>query len=168
MENRLINIGKIFTTFGLNGEVKVYPYADKKTFESFEGKGVWIDNGELSTLVKVKKLRHSGKIYLVKLDGFDTLNGSKRIVGKFLCVEEKDLPEIEKEEYYFYQIIGVKVYDENNKFLGRVKDVIQTGANDVFVVKNGEEEMLIPSVKDYILDLNLENSQMVVRKLVWY
>ncbi len=168
MGRRLIEIGKIFTTFGLNGEVKIYPYTDGETFETFEGKDVWVDGGELSISVKVENVKHSGKNYLVKLNGFDTLNKSKRIVGKFLCVEEKELPKIKEDEYYLYQIIGTEVYDENDEFLGRVKDVIQTGANDVFVVKDGEEELLVPSVKDYILSLDLENSRMIVKKMVWY
>lgn len=168
MGKHLIEIGKIFTTFGLNGEVKIYPYADREIFEAFEGKDVWIDNGDLSISVKIKNVKRSGKSYLVKLKDFNTLNKSKRIVGKFLCVEEEKLPAIKKDEYYFYQIIGVEVYDENDEFLGKVKDVIQTGANDVFVVKNGEKEMLVPSVKDYVLNLDLENSRMIVKKMVWY
>lgn len=168
MEKRLIEIGKIFTTFGLSGEVKIFPYADREIFEAFEGKDVWIDGGDFSIPVKLKNVKRSGKSYLVKLKGFDTLNKSKSVVGKFLCVEEKELPTIKKNEYYFYQIIGIKVYDENDEFLGRVKDVIQTGANNVFIVEDGEKEMLIPSVKDYVLNLDLENSRMIVKKMVWY
>ncbi len=168
MKKNLIEVGKIFTTFGLDGEVKVYPYTDKETFEAFEGRDIWIYDEEFSISAKVESLKRSGKSYVVKLNDFDALNKSKRIVGKFLCVEEEKLPTVKENEYYFYQIIGVEVYDENDEFLGKIRDVIQTGANDVFVVEDGEKEMLIPSVKDHVLSLDIENSKMIVKKMVWY
>lgn len=176
MKNEFVEIGKIFTTFGLKGCVKVYPYSDGQTFESFKGKKIWIGNGQMLVSVKMRNVKRANKkSYLVELDGFDTIDKSRRIVGETICVEEKELPPVGSGEYYFYQVIGMKVYDESGNFLGVVKDVIQTGANDVFVVetevletKRQDEGFLIPSVKDYVLDMDLENSRMIVKRMEWY
>ncbi len=165
-----VEIGKIYTTFGLNGEVKIYAYTEEKVFCSFDGKDVWIESGSsLPIKVKMNKVRPSKKrSFLVKLEGFDSLNQSKRVVGRTVSVEKSSLPPSKEGEYYFYEIIGMKVFDENDTYVGEVSDVIQTGANDVFVVKNEESEILVPAVKDYILKLDKANSKLKIRRLVWY
>ncbi len=186
MKKEFIEIGKIFTTFGLKGCVKVYPYSDDRTFESFKGKEIWVGTGQILINVKMKDVKRANKkSYLVKLDGFDTIDKSRKIVGKAICVEEKELPPVGNDEYYFYQVIGMRVYDESSNLLGVVKDIIQTGANDVFVVRgessvetslpfsqsrqeSQDEEILIPSVKDYVLDMDFENSRMIVKRMEWY
>ncbi len=190
MKSRLVEIGKIFTTFGLKGCVKVYPYSDAQIFESFKGKAIWIDDEQAHIEVKMKDVKPANKKnYLVELEGFDTIEKSKRIVGKTICIEEKELPPVRNDEYYFFQVIGMEVYDESNNLIGVVEDVIQTGANDVFVVESNafrekaqiislknfdsrhqsqSEEILIPSVKDYVLKMDLKNSRMTVRRMEWY
>jgi len=171
VKDKFVEIGKIFTTFGLKGCVKVYPYSDSQTFESFKGKKIWIGNGQMPMSVKMSDVKRANKkSYLVELDGFNTIEKSKRIVGKIISVKEKELPPLGRDEYYFYQVIGMEAYDESNNLIGVVEDVIRTGANDVFVIKieTRDEEILIPSVKDYVLDIDFENSRMVVKMMEWY
>ncbi len=169
MEGR-VEIGKIYTTFGLKGDVKVYPYTEKEIFSKFNGKDVWIENSSSFPLkVKMSQVRFSNKkSFLVKLEGFDTVGKAKRIVGKNLTVPKSSLPPSKDGEYYFYEVIGMEVYDEENVYIGKVSDVIQTGANDVFVVKDSDIEMLVPVVEDYILELDKEDSRLKIRRLVWY
>ncbi len=169
MNKRHVEIGKIYTTFGLKGEVKVYAY-EKSLFGNLKGKSVWIEDDSSSLQVKIKNAKPSKKNdFLVSLEGFDNINKSKRIVGKAITVEEGELPPIEEDEYYFYQVIGMEVYDENENYIGEVVDIIQTGSNDVFVVKKGErEEVLVPVIKDYIIKLDKAHSKIKMKKMVWY
>ncbi len=170
MNERRVEIGKIYTTFGLNGDVKVYTYVEDAVFQTFDGEEIWIGDEDSSLKVKVKSAKLSKKKnFLVKLEGFDSVGKSKRIVGKTITIEESKLPAVKEDEYYFYQVIGMKVYDEDGNYLGKIADVIQTGSNDVFVVKNENgEELMIPSIKDYILKLDKEHSELKIRKMVWY
>lgn len=163
----LVAIGKIYTTFGLEGGVKVYPYADRSTFEHFENRQVWIGNERIPVRSRILSARWANKNYLVEFDGFDSIEKAKRITGKSIYVDESELPPVKEGEYYFFQIVGAEVYDEDGLFLGKVKEIIQTGANDVFVVE-GDEELLIPSVEDYIVDMDIEHSRITVRKMEWY
>ncbi len=170
MKERHVEIGKIYTTFGLKGDVKVYVYTEDDVFDSFQGKQVWIEDGSSSLKVKLKSAKLSKKKnFLVKLEGFDSVNKSKRIVGKKITVEENELPSVGKDEYYFYQVVGMEVYDEDEKYVGKIEDVIQTGSNDVFVVKSEKgDEVLIPSIKDYVLNLDKAHSKIKIKKMIWY
>ena len=169
MSERHVEIGKIYTTFGLKGNVKVYAY-EESVFQTLNGRYVWIEDETSSVKVKIESAKLSKKNnFLVKLEGFDSVGKSKRIIGKMITIEEDMLPPTKDDEYYFYQVVGMKVYDEDENYLGKVVDVIQTGSNDVFVVKDDlEEEFLIPSVKDYVLSMDKAHSKIKTKKMVWY
>jgi 16S rRNA processing protein RimM len=104
--------------------------------------------------------------YVVKFAGFDSIDKARKISGESIYVEESDLPALKKGEYYFYQIIGSDVYYESGEFVGPVKDIIQTGSNDVLII--GEEEILIPVIKDYIVNMDIKSKKITVRKLEWF
>jgi 16S rRNA processing protein RimM len=169
MSERHVEIGKIYTTFGLKGDVKVYAY-EESVFQALNGKDVWIEDETSSIKVKIESAKLSKKNnFLVKLEGFNNVGKSKRIIGKMITIEEDMLPPTRDDEYYFYQVVGMEVYDEDENYLGKVVDVIQTGSNDVFVVRdNLEKEFLIPSIKDYVLSMDKTHSKIKTKKMVWY
>ncbi len=163
----LVAIGKIFSTFGLDGSVKIYAYADQETLQKFVNHEVWIgQNSKKSFKMTVESITKMNNYYIAKLSSVGTIDKARRISGNLIYVNESDLPVLEKDEYYFYQVIDSEVYYENGDLLGKVVDIIQTGSNDVLIV--GNEEILIPIIKDYVIEMDLKARKIVVRKMEWF
>jgi len=162
-----IVIGKITRTHGLFGNVKVFPMTNvKEVFSNL--KHVFIQDEARNGIyrVTVQKMKKVGKEYLVKIEGIDSLEKAKKIVGLQLAIRLEDLPKLKTGEYYFYQLLNVEVYDEQGKRLGKVVDIIETGSNDVAVVKGDSGEILIPMIKECVVEFEPQK-KLVVRLLEW-
>lgn len=145
----------------------MHAYAEDKAIENFKDQEVWIGQNARGLLkVKMVSISKMNDHYVVKFAGFDSIDKARKISGESIYVEESDLPALKKGEYYFYQIIGSDVYYESGEFVGPVKDIIQTGSNDVLII--GEEEILIPVIKDYIVNMDIKSKKITVRKLEWF
>jgi 16S rRNA processing protein RimM len=163
----LVAIGKIFSIFGLDGKVKFYSYVEDRDLASFVDRDVWIGQNSRKVIkVKINFVTKMNNHHVMGFLGFDSAEKAKKITGQMMYINETELPALKKDEYYFYQIIGTFVYYEDGSKVGMVKDVIQTGSNDVLVV--GDDEVLIPMIKDYILKIDVENNEIVVRKMEWF
>ena len=97
------------------------------------------------------------------MKGIDSIEDVERYKGKDLVIERKDALPLKEDEYFIGDLIGIRVVTENGEELGRVKDVLQTGANDVYVVeREGEKEVLLPAIRECILKVDLEKGEMRV------
>lgn len=103
------------------------------------------------------------------------MDEAKKIMGYEIYIETKNLPQLKEDEYYWYEIIGSEVYYENGEYVGKVSDIIETGANDVIFVKNEhsnsdlqDQETLIPMTDFHVLELKKEEKIIVVKKMEWY
>lgn len=148
-----MELGKIVNTFGLKGEVKVYPYVDYIS----KVKNVYI-NGKL---MKIEKARYQKNIAIVKIKGIDTIEQAEELKNLILEMERKDAPELPKGTYYINDLIGFDVYTDEGKLLGKLDDIFTTGANDVYQVG----EILLPAIKDVIKQIDTENKKIVVHML---
>lgn len=161
METRF-QIGVISSTHGIRGEVKVFPTTDDpKRFKKL--KEVILDTGKEEQVLKIQGVKFFKKFVILKFEGYDNINDIEKYKGKSLFVERKDAVPLEEDEYYIADMIGMKVMTDEGEEFGTLKDVMETGANDVYVIemKDGKE-VLIPAIKQCVLDIDVEKMCMTI------
>ena len=164
MEDRF-QVGVISSTHGIAGEVKVYPTTDDpKRFKKL--KSVLLDTGKELRELEVSGVKFFKQMVILKFRGYDKIEDILPYKGKSLYVTRENAVRLEKNEYFIADLIGMKVYEEDDSCLGELTDVLQTGANDVYVVKmeNGKD-VLIPAIRQCILDVDIEAGRMKVHLL---
>ena len=161
----MIKIGKIVGSFGIKGELKVYPYTnDIDMFLKF--KEFYIDNKEEFSEIKIAGSRKRKNIILIMVEGIGNIEDSLPLLEKNIYIEESSLPSLEEGESYVYQLLSSQVYDETGNYLGAIEDVFSAGAHDIYSVINDEgEEILIPVIPGVILSKDMENKKIVVKIL---
>ena len=154
-----ILIGKIVNVVGLKGELKVYCYADRKErFEELEQ--VWLEEQPYP----IQKVRYQGNVVILKLQGIDDRNQAESQRNKGVYIQESDLAELPEGTYYVRDLIGTAVTGEDGCLLGSLSDVIQSSAQDLYEVRTKEgKKVLIPAVKEFILEINMEQKSMKVK-----
>lgn len=163
MEN-MLQVGAITSTHGLQGEVKVFPTTDDpKRYNQL--KEVWLDTGKEKVNLKVERVRYFKQFVIVKFRGFDRIEDVERFVKKSLYVTRDQAVRLKKDEYFVADLIGLRIMNEDGSSLGILSDVLSTGANDVYVVTEGQREILIPAIKQCILQVNVEEGFVKVHLL---
>lgn len=153
----LFRVGVISNTHGIRGEVKVYPTTDNvRRFDDL--KEVILDTGKEQHNLHVTSVKYFKNMVILKFKEFDNINDIIPYKGMDLLVTRENAIPLEEGEYYIADIIGSKVITDEDKILGTLTDVLQTGANDVYVVKTKDgKEVLLPSIEECILDRDIEN-----------
>lgn len=153
----LFRVGVISNTHGIRGEVKVYPTTDNvRRFDDL--KEVILDTGKEQLILHVTSVKYFKNTVILKFKEFDNINDIIPYKGMDLLVTRENAIPLEEGEYYIADIIGSKVITDEDKILGTLTDVLQTGANDVYVVKTKDgKEVLLPSIEECILDRDIEN-----------
>lgn len=160
----LFRVGVIANTHGIRGEVKVFPTTDDpRRYDSL--KEVLLDTGTEKIPLKVSNVRYFKNLVIVKFKGIDNINDIEKYKGKDLYVTRENAVPLEEDEYYIADIIGAEVYTDDGKEFGVLSDVLETGANLVFVVKHEGKEVLIPSIPDCVKELDTEAKKVVVHLL---
>ena len=157
-----LEIGQIVNTSGLKGFLKVIPLTDDITrFEDL--KTVYIQEKKDLVEFKIQDVKYSKNMVLLKLEGIDDIGEAEKFKNFYIKINRKDAVELEEDSYFIVDIIGCKVFTDENEFLGKVIDVFQTGSNDVYTVKNNEDkEILLPAIEDVIKNVNIENKKIVI------
>ncbi|MGI6548962.1 MAG: ribosome maturation factor RimM [Syntrophomonadales bacterium] len=165
LTREMINVGEICGTRGLQGELKVLPLTDFP--ERFKGmEKIWVECGPGSGYYKIEYCRPYKQFLLFKFAGINTVEAAGGLVKGLLKVDEKEVFPLPEDTHYIFQLLGLKVDDLEKGPLGVVTDVLKTGANDVYVVKGDRYgEVLIPAIKDVVLDIDLTTGRMKVRLL---
>ncbi len=157
--------GKIITTHGLRGEVKVYPLTDSP--DDFKRlKEVVVKKGDKTSCHRLEKAARFKNVMIVKLSDIDDVDTARTYVDSLLLAERDQLKELRKDQYYEADLIGMKVSDERYGELGVLSEVLHTGANDVYSVRLEDgKELLLPAIHSCILDVDVENKSMRVHVL---
>lgn len=164
MEN-LLQVGIISSTHGIRGEVKVFPTTDdagrfKKLKEAL------LDTGKERLCLKIESVKFFKQFVILKFEGYDNINDIEPYKGKSLYVTRENAVKLEKDEYFIADLIGVSVCSDDGKVKGRLKDVIETGANDVYVIALEDgRELLLPAIRECVLDVNLGEQKMTIHVL---
>lgn len=158
----LLKVGVITTTHGVRGEVKVFPTTDDA--ERFlELEYVLLDTGRELRRLDIKNVRFFKNLVILKFDGIDNINDIEKYKGKDLWIPREEAQELGKDEYYIADLQGLKVVLEDGTEFGTLRDVMETGANDVYIIDSKEHgEVLLPAIKECILDVDLEKNTMTV------
>ena len=158
----LLKVGVITTTHGVRGEVKVYPTTDEP--ERFlELDYVLLDTGRELRKLEIKNVKFFKNLVILKFKGVDNINDIEKYKGRDLWIPRKEGQELEEDEYYIADLLGMSVVLEDGQEFGTFKDVMETGANVVYIIDSAEHgEVLLPAIKECILDVDLEKNVMTI------
>ncbi|HIZ79420.1 MAG TPA: ribosome maturation factor RimM [Candidatus Lachnoclostridium stercorigallinarum] len=161
----MLRVGVISSTHGVRGEVKVFPTTDDPArFEDLET--VFLDTGKEMLELEIAGVKFFKNMVILKFKGYDNINDIEKYRGKDLWITREQAVPLGEDENFVADLIGLSVITDQGETLGTMKDVMFTGANDVYVVEreNGKE-LLLPAIKDCILDVDLEKGVMTVHVL---
>lgn len=161
----LLQVGIISSTHGVRGEVKVFPTTDDvNRFKKL--KEVLLDTGNGQLKLQIESVKFFKQFVILKFKGYNNINDIEKYKGKSLLVTRENAVKLKKDEYFIADLIGMKVENEDGSFSGILKDVIETGANDVYTVlcENGRE-VLIPAIRECILSVDTDKREMKVHLL---
>lgn len=160
MQQRL-EIGQIVNTFGIKGEIKVTPFTDDITrFDDLEK--VYVKSKKQSKQYKVEKARYHKNMVLLKLEGINNPEDAEMLRNAFLEIDREDAIPLEEGTYFIADLIGLDVYTDEGKLLGKVDDIYNTGANDIYVIKDElGKQILLPGIKEVIKEVILDEKIIV-------
>ena len=161
----MLRVGVIASTHGVRGEVKVFPTTDDaKRFK--ELKKVILDTGKEYIPMEIEHVKFFKNMVILKFKGYDNINEIEKYKSRDLLITRDQAVDLAPDEYFITDLIGLAVVSDQGVELGTLKDVLETGANDVYVVamKDGKELML-PAIGDCILNVDLEQRRMEVHVL---
>lgn len=165
MPSSYLQLGTVVRAWGLEGEVKVDPCADSLTLAPGlrsvhvrppGGDGAWYEVGHV---------RRAGSAWIMKLRGVETPEQAKRLVSHELLIPRSRAPELPEGSFYHADLLGLRVRSETGQELGRIVEIIETGANDVYVVHGRQGEWLLPATVEVVRRVDLEGEVMLVRPL---
>ena len=160
MQKRL-EVGQIVNTFGIKGELKVTPFTDDiNRFDYLEK--VYVKSKKDEKLYKVENARYHKNMVLLKLEGIENPEQGELLKNSYLEIDRADAIPLEEGQYFIVDLIGLDVYTDEGKLLGKVEDIYNTGANDIYVVKDElGKQVLLPGIKEVIKEVKLDDKIIV-------
>ena len=157
-----MQVGIITQTHGIRGEVKVFPTTDDAArFKKL--KEVIMDNDRERMKLEIEGVKFSKQYAILKFKGYDSINDIEKYKGAKLYIKREQAVKLKKDEYFIADLIDMDVVTEDGDYFGRIKDVLVTGANDVYVVtREDETEVLLPAIKDCVREINMEQNKVTV------
>lgn len=156
-------IGRIATTHGVRGMVKVFPTTDDiKRFEQLKQVTLELPTGQ-ERIVTITSVKYLNQFVLLAFEEVTDMNQAILLKQSIIKIpKEKAIP-LKKNEYYVMDLMGLDVYEEGGTYIGPIIDVIFTGSNEVYVIKDSENhELLLPAIKECILSVDMEKRRMDV------
>lgn len=159
-----LEIGQIVNTFGIKGMVKVVPYTDDiKRFEKL--KTIYIKTKNKTEKYDIEEIKYHKNMVLLKLKGIDKIEQAEILKNSYLEIDRKDGIK-DEDSYYIVDLIGLEIYTDENKLLGKLEDIFNTGSNDIYVVKDElGKQILLPAIADVVKEINLEEKRIIVHLL---
>ena len=145
-----MEIGKIVNTVGLKGEVKVYPYIDDFTDIKF----VYVNNNKM----EIENIRNKKTVVVIKFKEISNIDEAENLRNSIIELDDEDAPELEEGRYYIKDLIGFEVITDEGKVLGKLDDIFNTGANDIYQVG----EILLPGIDEVIKEIDKEKKKITV------
>lgn len=164
-EDSLLLIGQVVRTQGIKGAIRILPFGRGAT--SFTpGCVIYLQKKQGTRRpLTVASFRKHGQMTILSLREVEKIAEAQELVGCFVFVAKENLPALPPDEFYWYQLLGLKVQTEKGTFLGTLAEIMPTGSNDVFVVRKDHQECLIPATDEVIAQVDLKKKTMVIRPL---
>ncbi|MDE6538895.1 MAG: ribosome maturation factor RimM [Ruminococcus sp.] len=160
MKKEYLEAGKIVNTHGIKGEVKIMPYTDVPELLC-EFDRLFLNKQEIF----IERSRVAKNMVIAKFEGVDTPEQAEKLRNKILYMHRDDL-ELDDDTYFIQDLIGIEVRDaETGVIYGKIVDVMQTGANDVYVITGSDKEYLIPAIADVVVSTDIDNNVMTIKVL---
>lgn len=158
-------LGRVVKAWGLNGEVKVQPYADSIVIAA--GAATLYLKAATGDLVEyvVERVRQIGRAWVIQLQDVRTIEQAEQLVGRELLISRSAAPTLPEGTYYQVDLIGLQVVTEDGRELGRIVEILETGANDVYVVHGGGSEWLVPATREVVRKVDLARKMMLIHLL---
>ena len=157
-----ISIGKITNTHGIKGELKVYPLTDDiKRFDILERAYI----GEEKIPVNVESVKYHKNLAILKFKEYNNINEVLDFKDYYIYVDKDGRVELPEGHFFIYEILDSQVFDLEENLIGYLRDVIQGPANDIYLIKDGEKEYLIPAVGEFIKKIDLEKKRIYIQPI---
>jgi len=155
-------IGKIVGVHGIKGTNKLKSYAESLSVFN-PGRSIIVrDNLNRETCVELNWVKSHTRTALISFKGVTDHDQAQALIGAELFIPETELPELDEDTYYWFELIGIEVYTTEDEYLGRIESIFPTGSNDVYVVKDKQKEVLVPALDSVVIDIDLEHKRMRV------
>jgi 16S rRNA processing protein RimM len=153
-------IGQIVNTQGLKGEVKIYPLTDD--INRFDDLDKFYLDKDLQKEWEVEKIRYKGKMVIMKIKAIDSIEDAERLRNKFICVGRESTRELDEDEFFIADMIGIDAFTVDGDRLGVLREVLQYSANDVYVIEGDGREYLIPAILKFVPEINMAERKMII------
>jgi 16S rRNA processing protein RimM len=161
-KERLISLGRVVNTHGVRGYMRLLPHHFPcPTLKNSVAVFLRSEGGS-PLAYQVEKTRSHRPFILLKLKGVESIEMAQALVGTTLLVKEQDLPPLREGEFYHYQVIGIEVVTTKGTLLGTIKEVFSTGSNDVWVIRQGRREYLIPVIDEVVRSLDIPGKKATI------
>ena len=159
---KYLEIGQIVNTFGIKGQVKIVPFTDDITrFD--ELKEIYVEKKNELKLFQIEQVNYKKNMVILKLKGIETVEEAEKLRNCYLKIDRKDAKKLPKDTYFIVDLVGLDVYTDEGKLLGKVDDIYNAGSSDIYVVKDElGKQILLPAIKDVLKEVDLENKKIIV------
>ena len=163
MEN-LLEVGQIVNSYGIKGFVKVVPLVDNNNqFKDF--KTLYIKQKNSIRELNIEEVKFSKNLVLLKFKQIDTIEQAEELRNYYLNAKRSDI-KLEIGAHFIIDLIGLEVFTEDGELLGNLIEVLQPGANDVYIVENSnKQQILLPAIPDVVKNIDIANKKMIVKLL---
>ena len=159
---KYLEIGQIVNTFGIKGQVKIVPFTDDITrFD--ELKEIYVEKKNELKLFQIEQVNYKKNMVILKLKGIETVEEAEKLRNCYLKIDRKDAKKLPKDTYFIVDLLGLDVYTDEGKLIGKVDDIYNAGSSDIYVVKDElGKQILLPAIKDVLKEVDLENQKIIV------
>lgn len=159
---KYLEVGKIITTHGIKGEVKV-SLSTSFPYERFEkGNVLYINDNNKYIPITIDTFRIHKGLGLVSFNGITNINDCLCYVGKTIYVDKETLDELEEDNFYFDDLIGLIAYTDNLEKIGEVTDILDVPQGAILIINNGKKEVLVPFVDEFIKEVLLDENKIII------
>lgn len=166
-EPGFLAIGLLGKPHGVKGEINFH-ISSTQIKDIFSLKSVFI--GDIQEEYSVNSIRKKGEHLIISFKGISTPESVAQFRNKIIYIKNKNAPVLQEDSYYYHQLIGIQVFNRQGQLLGKINEILKTGANDVYVITSLNplaKEILIPAIKSVILEVDINNKRMVVDSQEW-
>ncbi|AEX85208.1 hypothetical protein XO10_03905 [Marinitoga sp. 1135] len=169
-----IAIGEISNTHGLDGRMKLFPLSNEESlFENLTDVLLYNPKTRKFLYAKITEIKKANKLYIIRIAGVENIASAQRYKDFVIYINKNELPELNDDEFYYFELLGKNVYYEDGEYIGKIKDILETGANEVLIIENQinkyeKDETLYPLLKENLISFNKEKDDITVKRLEWY
>ena len=162
MGPEFVFIGKIVRPQGHRGELRVMPLTDYPQRFDLLSRVFIVKSSEPPQEIQIERVRYQGNLVILKLSGIQTMNEAYNLVGARIAIPESEAVPLPADTYFKHQLLKLEVYSDEGEFLGLLEEIMSGPGNDVYIVRQGEREILLPAVKEVIKRVDLAGKRMTV------